>query len=390
MMLGNNMTDFDELYRGREQSRVKHFILQRYLTEMAFKVAQSGKGPLTPINYVDAFSGPWETQDEAGHVDTSFRQSIETLRGVRAELQKLGRGTLPVRFIFCEKNRARYEKLKQAVVQDEDFEIHCIHGCFEEKLDEISGLCKDGFTFTFIDPTGFKLKTQEISTFLSSHRGEFLWNYMADHANRFVTREGLEDAYGALLADEKWLTLINSEDWAHLSNEQRVLAALREKLKELGCASYVLDFPVMNPRKNRINFRLLFGTRNFNGVAVFRAAQKAAEKEQAKLREQIHQNEKTGPTLFSPEDHAGHSLIDEGIDGTLPFKNAQSSIIAYLQREAPTSFKNLVAPILEAELLTETGLKRVLLELRKSGSIGFELPEGKRTLQPDTLVFLNS
>jgi len=384
------MTDFDELYRGREQSQIKHFILQRYLTDMSFKVAQSKKESLTPINYVDAFSGPWETQDEAGHTDTSFRQSISTLRGVRAELEKSGYGTLPVRFIFCEKNKARYEKLEEAVIQDKDVEIHCIHGCFEDKLEIISGYCRDGFTFTFIDPTGFKLKTQEISTFLNSHRGEFLWNYMADFANRFVTREGLEDAYGTLLADNKWLTLINSEDMADLSNEQRILAALREKLKELGCAKYVLDFPVMNPRKNRISFRLLFGTKNSNGVAVFRAVQKKAEKEQAKLRERINQDEKTGPNLFNPQEHAENFLNNEGIDGVQSINSATTNMNTYLNQIYSTKYKNLVAPILEKELLTETGLKKLLLNMRKGGSIKFNLPEGKRTLQPHTLISINN
>lgn len=193
------MSDQDNFYSGREQSQIKHFLLERYLTEMAFKVALSQPDKLTAINYVDGFSGPWETRDEADYSDTSFGQSIIVLKKVRSELQRLKHETLPVRFVFCEKIRTRHRSLVDAVSAEQSLDIRCLQGRFEEKLKDISRICRDGFTFTLIDPTGFKLNTIEISKFHRDHRGEFLWNYMADHANRFLTREGLESAYGTLL-----------------------------------------------------------------------------------------------------------------------------------------------------------------------------------------------
>ena len=309
------MTDLDELYKGREQSQIKHFILQRYLTDMAFKVAQSDQEKLTAINYVDGFSGPWETQDAEGFADTSFRQAIDVMRKVRRELQRVRHAKLQVRFIFCESNRSRHAKLVGAVSDDKDVEIHCLHGRFEEKLDEIFDKCRDGFTFSFIDPNGFKLYTQEISEYLRRLRGEFLWNYMADHANRFVTREGLEDAYGTLLADQEWMNRINDPELAELRNEERVLTVLRERLKDLGCADYVIDFPILRPREDRIQFRLLFGTRSPSGVVVFRAAQKKAEAFQTERREEIKQGE-TGSLLVTPEMHTESFLSQFGIDGS--------------------------------------------------------------------------
>lgn len=53
---GNNVTD---PYSGREQTEAKHFILRRYLQELAFKVLT-----FQDITYVDGFSGPWETNRE--------------------------------------------------------------------------------------------------------------------------------------------------------------------------------------------------------------------------------------------------------------------------------------------------------------------------------------
>jgi three-Cys-motif partner protein len=361
--------------------------LERYLTDMAFKVAQGRGEVLTAINYVDGFSGPWNTQDETGYSDTSFRRAIQALRIVRSEIQRVRHAKLLVRFVFCEESRARHAKLLEAVSLDNDVEVHCIHGRFEQKLAEVSAVCRDGFTFSFIDPTGFKLHTQAIAHFLRSQRGEFLWNYMADHANRFLTRRGLEDAYGALLAEEKWGNRVNEPDLCGLSNEQRILAVLRERLKDLGCAQFVIDFPVMRPRENRVQFRLLFGTRKAAGVTVFRAIQKKAETFQAKRREELRQ-EDSGTMLVSPEMHATSFLAREGIDGSKAKQAAPGRVLSYLRENGATRFRELLAPILETEGLTETGLKDVLLQMRANGLILYKLPPGARKPLGDVAISL--
>ena len=381
------MSNSKEFYRGREQSEVKHFILESYLMEMAFKVAQSKKSELTAINYVDGFSGPWEIQDEAGYSDTSFRRAIEVLRTVRKEIQRVRHATLPVRFVFCEKIRARYVTLIKAVSEYEDVEIHCIHGRFENMLDRISEICQGEFTFSFIDPSGFKLHTREISEFLRAQRGEFLWNYMADHANRFLSREGLEDAYGTLLAEPKWMDRISDPDIGTLSNEQRILEVLRERLKELGCANFVIDFPVTRPRQDRVQFRLLFGTRSVPGVAVFRSVQKKAEVFQAKRREEIRQDE-TGKLLVTPEMHAENFLAREGIDGSEARQSAPECVVSYLRANGATRFRELLAPILETERLTEPGLKDILVKMRNDGLVAYDLQPRKRKPEGDVLISL--
>lgn len=379
------MPDTDEFYKGREQSQIKHFILQRYLTEMAFKVAQSNRGALTPINYVDGLAGPWGTRDTDSYSDTSFRQAIDVLRTVRREVRRLRHAELPVRFVFCERNKKTHAELVEAVSEDRDVEIHCLHGRFEEKLNEVSAICQNDFTFTFIDPTGFKLYLDEISNYLRRHRGEFMWNYMGGHAGRFLTREGLDDAYGALLAGEA--DRVNDDRLKGLSNEERILAVLRERLKELGCADYVIDFPVMNPRKNRVQFRLLFGTRSAAGVAVFRSVQKKAEEFQAKRREEIKQDA-TGTQLVSPEMHVESTLARDGIDGSLPQTVAPQQVVSYLKAKGPTKFRELLAPILETERITEPKLKDVLVQMRQNDVVVYELPPRKRKPQEDTLITL--
>ena len=63
-----------ETYQGREHAYVKHFLLEKYLAPLAFKVGSAWP----TIVYVDAFSGPWQTRD-ANYADSSFGVAIRVL-----------------------------------------------------------------------------------------------------------------------------------------------------------------------------------------------------------------------------------------------------------------------------------------------------------------------
>jgi hypothetical protein len=68
-------------YRGREQTYLKHFFLER----VAYKVGSSSE-----FVYVDGFSGPWKTEDP-GCEDSSFVIAINKLRQVREGLARIDR-----------------------------------------------------------------------------------------------------------------------------------------------------------------------------------------------------------------------------------------------------------------------------------------------------------
>lgn len=59
-----------EDYRGREQTYLKHFFLERYLERVAYKVGSFAQ----EFVYVDGFSGPWRTEDPG------FEDSSSSLR----------------------------------------------------------------------------------------------------------------------------------------------------------------------------------------------------------------------------------------------------------------------------------------------------------------------
>ena len=87
-----------EEYRGREQTYLKHFFLDRYLERVAYNI-----GSFAPeFVYVDGFSGPWRSENEAFE-DTSFMIAIRQLRAVRDGVRARFRKELKIRCLFIEK-----------------------------------------------------------------------------------------------------------------------------------------------------------------------------------------------------------------------------------------------------------------------------------------------
>ncbi len=64
-----------ESYRGREQTYIKHFFLEKYLERVAWNIFSFRD----EFVYVDGFSGPWKSEDETFE-DTSFVIALKQLR----------------------------------------------------------------------------------------------------------------------------------------------------------------------------------------------------------------------------------------------------------------------------------------------------------------------
>src|SRR5260370_3630226 len=137
-----------DLYSGREQTKAKHFILNRYLEALAFKVLN-----FSDVTYVDGFSGPWETRTES-FADSSFMIAIEVLKDAQKRLGDRGIRRR-IRCFLCERNPDAFEKLEAAVAPhhkpDDGFEIQTHGGSFTDAIPRISVFIKDSFTLIFID-----------------------------------------------------------------------------------------------------------------------------------------------------------------------------------------------------------------------------------------------
>jgi three-Cys-motif partner protein len=139
-------------YLGREQTLVKHIILQRYLLRLAAIVGTWAES----ITYIDCFSGPWESK-AADYSDTSFGIAVQELKKAQTELAKYGKHPR-FRCFFLERESKPFTNLKsfceavseiKAVPHNSDLE-----NSVPTILDFYRSGGKNNFAFTFIDPTG--------------------------------------------------------------------------------------------------------------------------------------------------------------------------------------------------------------------------------------------
>ncbi|MEL6794156.1 MAG: hypothetical protein AAFP78_11915, partial [Pseudomonadota bacterium] len=60
----------------------------------------------------------------------------------------------------------------------------------------------------------------DICEFLREQNGEFLFNFMSEHINRYPDFDGVSNAYAALLADGDWRTKFDEQP-SSMKNEER-------------------------------------------------------------------------------------------------------------------------------------------------------------------------
>ena len=197
-------------YRGKEQTYLKHFFVERYLEAVAFHIGYS----YLAFVYVDCFSGPWRSADE-DLADTSIRIALEKLNYVREGLTTKGR-TASIRAVFVEKDPTAFRALKAALEQHKRAIVTAaLPGAFENNVPAILQHVGERFAFFFIDPKGWAgFAMDNIRPILQHHPGEVMVNFMYDFINRFINypdhanEESLDKFFGT--AD--WRTIRTATD----------------------------------------------------------------------------------------------------------------------------------------------------------------------------------
>src|SRR5712671_7443429 len=142
-----------DLYAGREQTLVKHFILEKYLERFAHIVGSHWD----VLSYVDCFSGPWNARSE-NFADSSFAIALKELTNATDTVGSRGRN-VQLRCFFLEKNPVAYAKLKDFAASIRDAQIETVNGALEDSIGKIVDFVRRGgaksFPFIFIDPTGW-------------------------------------------------------------------------------------------------------------------------------------------------------------------------------------------------------------------------------------------
>src|SRR5436190_20872559 len=118
-------------YEGREQTKVKHFILREYLERFALIVGSIAKS----ITYIDCFSGPWNLRSEDFR-DSSFAIAIDQLKRAKATLSAKGKD-LSLRCMFLEKDPEAFAKLQTFISQVPDIETRTKNSTLQGNIPDI-------------------------------------------------------------------------------------------------------------------------------------------------------------------------------------------------------------------------------------------------------------
>lgn len=363
----------EELYTGREQTLVKHFILQKYLSRFAHIVG----GHKDVLTYVDCFSGPWNVRSENFH-DSSFVIALNELRNARDTHAQRGH-SVKLRCFFLEKNRAAYARLKQFADGVSDAKIETRNATLEESIGDIVDFVRLGgtnsFPFIFIDPTGWAgIEMETIAPLLRLNPGEVLINFMTGHIRRFLDSPQKE-------TQESFRRLFGSGDFREkvqgLALQDREDAAVNEyarNVKRIGEFTSSCTAIVLHPELDRTHFNLIYATRHSKGIEVFKDAEKKAMEVQELARAEAHQRKRvsrTGqPDLFGSKELHDSSHYDSLRDRYLD--KARGLVLHALESKRRLLYDEAWALALSEPLSWESDLKQWIDSWKAEGRLSIE------------------
>jgi three-Cys-motif partner protein len=363
-----------DFYIDREQTQVKHIILENYLERFAIIVGSRWD----TITYVDCFSGPWKVKSEKFE-DSSFAIALEQLRKARDIHKKQTGKTLKLRCFFLEKTPSAYAKLKRFADQQDDVKIETKNKKLENAIPDILNFVQDGgpksFPFIFIDPTGwsgFALET--ITPLLKLDPVEVLITFMTEHIRRFIEwqQEQNQESFIRLFGSSQFNDILNGLE--EKDREDAIVTAYSECVKRVGAFGYTSSAIVLHPKKNRTHFHLIYATRGRKGVEVFKEAEKKAMSEMEKTRDEAQKRERevrTGQTeirLFSGTVTQDPSEYFRSLRERY-MSRARAAVLALLQTKKQLAYDEAWSSAMTFPLTWESDLKGWIRDWELAGQL---------------------
>jgi three-Cys-motif partner protein len=351
-----------EHYFGREQSQVKHKVLERYL--QAFSPIIGTR--YDEIVYVDCMAGPWEAKDEALR-DTSFHTAISVFQDC------LRRGRCKaVRALLIEADPERYRLLEsygktvagiQVVTKQWDFTQHI------REIVTFAKQSKKSFPFFFIDPTGWsEVRINVIGPLLQVDPGEVLINFMTSWIKRFF--DDPQKPFHELVGEEelKRLRGLESEEL-----EDEIVNAYAKRVRRVGRYAFTCATPIMMPDRDDIHYHLVYGTRSFRGLEEFKKTEEVSIRFMHDLRAaaQRREQELKSPQAFLLSAEETYRQKRFRLLNERRKENARAAVIELLGTKAPITYGTLFAESMQYATVEEGDLRRWLEEWNRAGSIRF-------------------
>lgn len=360
------MTD-ETLYKGREQTLIKHEIFGRYVQKFSCIVGAHWDS----ITYIDCFSGPWKER-APDFSDTSFGIAIKNLREAREAVSKVRPGKkLKLRCFFVEKDADAYARLKQHAGQQKDIEIVTYNGEFEVAIPQILKFVQAGgqntFPFFFIDPTGWTgFAMESLTPIIKLPTVELMINFMTGFVGRFVKTDGsIPGLFGFDVRPQL-------KDLDGLALEDAAVGAYCAELRRRGKFAHVVPAIVLRRGEDKTHFHILYATRHAKGLEVFKEAEKAAVGVMRTTRAEVKLERAEGPQgfFFAAEDVApsttSHLDLLRKHYSDLGRKRVRELLLS--RREVPYD-EAWAATVQWTPLSWESDLKQWINEWKKAGQL---------------------
>lgn len=267
---------FENYGDERGAAFVKHRLLQKYLSELAYRVGRKWKS----LVYVDAFAGPWTTSS-SDLSDSSFGIAVKTLGkaqqnlagkfAVHAYLIEKDAKAFPLLQAFANKNNGKPVKI---VVKKGEFETHI--RSIESYLKRLGD---SAFRFLLLDPKGWKgLSMRRVARLVNDRSSEILVNVMVRHLRRFLSEDDRAESYREFFGRDGVREAVLAAP-----KEERADILVREycrSLQDICGFKYVSSCLILNSGKDEPRYFLVFATNHHRGVEVFKDAETEASKVQ--------------------------------------------------------------------------------------------------------------
>lgn len=370
----------DPAYLGREQSLVKHTVLQKYLERFAHIVGRNWN----TITYVDGFSGPWNVRSDDLH-DSSFAIALEQLRVARDTIKRSTGRDLEIRCLFLETEAEPFERLEAFAKGQTDAEVRALNASFEDSVSAIRAFIQarpqSNFPFIFIDPTGWTGFAMDlIAPLLRLQPCEVLINFMTGHILRFADAkdEATRSSFDRLFGESSFRDGLKT--MSSRRREDAIVFRYRERISEVGNFRYVPVTVVPHPQKDRSHFHLVYATRDLKGLTVFKDSERKAievtkelraDAKRRKREKDSKQAELFGGSLlpdarYSDELHDHYSAI------------AKSAVMALLKERKRLSYDELYACALSYPLVNQDDLRDWMRDVARIDGLG----ESERVPKP--------
>lgn len=332
-------SEHDDLYLEREQTRIKHLVLEKYLERFARIVGQWAGG----ILYIDGFSGPWNTVSDE-FKDSSFAIALRELRAARDTVRQVHRKDLGIKCVFLEKDQTAFERLHNFSAEQSDAEVNTLNLPFEEAVPELVRFVETAkrshFPFILIDPKGWNgFSMDVIAPLIRIRPCEVLVNFMTGHIQRFIEdeRDGLKASFRRLFGDDSYEARI--EGLEGQAREDAIVATYADRLAEVGNYPFVATALVLAPIKDRTHYHLVYATRDIRGIEVFKDAERKALKLSELIRADAKRRRREA-TTGQTELFGGHEIPETG---------HLTRLKAHFEAEAAKKLSSMAAERLEWE-----------------------------------------